>query len=253
MATHTVTLGDAPVELHRFKGFKATEMLTLLTSIYEEVPEIEERMREFRRKYREERMVNVPRAYYESVYPEEAQRISEEAWRSSGGVMTLPPLDDDAEPPLQAVILALFPELMKLARRRMFDVLSLAICPNSELAELDIDDEADKLYGPDGALAKHRKKLLHEAEAQQLFELAAEVVELVKDQFGGDDGLGKLRPLAQLIGALLGAEVTESGPEAPKPAGQSSSSSSAKRSRGGAAKRSSTRSRGAKSAASAAS
>jgi hypothetical protein len=252
MATsHEVKLGDKNVELHPFKGFKATEMLTQLAAIYDEVPDLEARVDAFVRKHAAENTVKVPRAYFEAEYSEEAKRVSEEAWAASGNVMELP----GAEPSLQRVVLTLFPDIIKLARRRAFDLLALAICPNSELAELDIDDGADKLYGSEGALSKYRKQLLHEAEAQQLFALAAGVVELLKDQFAGDgdDGLGKLKPLVELVQRLLGQEPAPAEPEPPKTAAPNSSSSSPKRSKAGAAKKSSTASRGGKSAASVAS
>jgi hypothetical protein len=259
----TITIGgpesETTVKVGRFKGFKATEMLAHLADLYEQVPDIERAMDDFERQYERNTVVRVPRAYYEARSPEDAKNVSEEAWQASGGVIELP----GAQPGLERTLMHVFPMVMKLARRRMFDILALAICPNSDLEQFDLDDEADKLYGKDGVLKPFRDQLLHEAEPQELFELAAAVVDVVKDQFSGQvsdgGGLGKLGAALPLLGALFGPDDETSDQEddesktKPSSSAQSSSSRSRSRSQGGDGKKSSTGSRGAKSTASAAS
>lgn len=262
----TITIGgsesEETVTIGRFKGFKATEMLAHLGELYEQVPEIERAMLEFERQYVRDNVVRIPRAYYEAQAPEEAAKVSEEAWAAAGGYIELP----GNEPGLGRTLMHVFPLVMRLARRRMFDILALAICPNSELEQLDIDDDlADALYGKDGALKPHRAKLLHHAEAQELLALATAVAEVINDQFGDTDidggGLGKLAAALPVLGALFGPDeqtgeanpegaeaiIGDGSPPKPKTSGRSSSSSSRSRSKGGAGKRSSTGSRGAKS------
>lgn len=209
-----VKIGDAPATISKLNGFKAAEALAIISDITEQTPTLLQDLAEFTRNYEAENAQQMPRAAAEAKFPEQAGRVSEAAWTAAGNVLAVP------EPPgIERQIAFALPKIYGTARESLVDLLALLITPNSELEKADL--EGEELYGKTGALAEQRRRLLHDADLEQLVEVAAAAGEVLQGQLKAIDG-GPLGKLMEVFGIKSGPK-TPTTPASPARLGQSGS------------------------------
>src|SRR4051794_3606194 len=108
--SNTIDIGDQTYTVQKFSGRKAIRAGRLLTEILQEVPDIQKRVSEFTREFREVNATRVSRATAELRWPEQVARVSEEAWRSSDGKVEIP-----ADPSVYDIAGHVFPLVFEAA------------------------------------------------------------------------------------------------------------------------------------------
>lgn len=214
-----VKIGESTATISRLNGYKAAEAMAIVSEITEGAPGLLKELAEFTHRYGLEHAQRMPRATAEAKFPNQAKNVSEAAWKASGNELVVP------EPPgIEEQIMFALPKVYKQARESLIDLLSLLLATNRELEEAD--SEGKELYGKDGALAEQRRRLLHEAELEQLVAVAVAAGETLREQLQSIDG-GQLGKLLAVFG--INRETTTSPPPAPaesEPTGSAPASAS---------------------------
>lgn len=220
--TREVRLGDRNVVVPRFNGYKATVAGEIIATITKEAPGIADKAAEFRRNYEAQHVERVTRA--EAKLPRNMKviplrdengelRLTEDGavaidrvpiFRDEdfgeSGVIEIP-----SSPTQQEQFGAVFPYVWELARNEIVKLIALVTAPNSELAEADENGTVDDF------LTKTGKRILHEADIDQIVEALGVAAEVLREQFAGKPGIvGKI---ATFIDAALGTMDVQ--PEAP--------------------------------------
>lgn len=204
--SRTVRIGDRDVRIARFRGLKAVLAMALVARVMREVPEIQERLDEYVRGYRDKNkvvitpaMAKLPRFIALGLTPEDFQ--------STGGNIEFPD-----EPSQQQVFVAMVPDLFDLARKELTRFIALLEIPNSELEEADDADAVEE------ALDKRGKALFREGDVDELLELMVVGWEVFQEQIQSkQEKLGKLRNLPFLRMLQFTPPETEPEPEEIQP------------------------------------
>jgi hypothetical protein len=189
----TIQIGDKPVAVGDFSGYKFLEALALVGEIMEAVPLADEKLSEYTRTWLEqngsENVLDRAAATY-LFGRERLEQISEEAWAASDQKLRLAKSPDG-----NAAFMRAFPSVYKHARRQTENLICLIATPNSDLEKADAKGEADeRLYQPGGAVYEMRDLILHKAKLPDQMRLV----------------LGSLRQLAEEMQAAdLGAQMGE--------------------------------------------
>lgn len=197
-----VTIGGKLATISKLNGYKAAEALGIISTISEETPTLLHDLAEFTRAYETENAQRMPRAAAEAKFTSQAKNVSEEAWRASGNVLVVP-----TPPGLEEQIAFALPKVYKVARESLIDLLALLLASSEELEKAD--GEGEELYGRDGALAEHRRRLLHEASLEELVAFAASAGDVLSAQLKASDIGGSLGKLGEVFGFKTGPKTTK--------------------------------------------
>lgn len=179
---HQVTIGEETFTIQRFRGLKAIMAIAAMTRIGREVPDVlADAVKEYTNRNTvsiTEEMSNLPR--WAGVFKKEDFDKAEE--RTGKRIMEVPAPMTQNEQMLYAL-----PTLLEKARKEVARLLALLIIPNAELTEADDNDTVPQ------ALDKYYKLLMHEAEIDQLIDLALATSEVLQEQLADrKDRLGNL-------------------------------------------------------------
>lgn len=195
-SSNTIQIGDQTYTVGKFSTFKALRAGKLVSRILNKIPDLQDHVNEFIRDYREKNSQKISRADAELRWPkEQVERVSEAAWESSEGYITLAPT------PTQYEIAAhVFPTVFEAAEDEVLTLLALLVTSNPELRAADEGDRVD------AALEEKRKMLVHE-DLSDLLDLVAIAGEVLNEQFAGK--ADRLRRM----GRLFNRSITEGGEE----------------------------------------
>lgn len=223
MATAKINGLERPI--NDFTAAKAMEAGELISAIVQRGTGVFERIEAYSAERVESGSIKLTRAALFFRYPELAKRIPNEAWEASGNVFELP----GPPPAFEEAVLAVFPDIVKLAREEVFQLLALVLVDDQEL------EDADKA-GRDGIaalLAEKGRELRHRARMEEVVALASAAWEHAQQQLSAD-------PTAQALVARLVSLRNQSREPSSAPASSTGSPTGT----AGAAAKSSTRSRG---------
>jgi hypothetical protein len=196
----TIQIGDKPVTVGDFSGYKFLEALALVGEIMEAVPLADEKIGEYTRQWldREGATTTYERATARYVFGNSndpriraaLEAITEADWEASGQKLKI-----EKSPDGNAAFMRAFPSVYKHARRQTENLICLIATPNSDLEKADAKGESDeRLYQPGGAVHEMRDLILHKAKLPDQMRLV----------------LGSLRQLAEEMQAAdLGAQMGE--------------------------------------------
>lgn len=197
-----VTIGDQPLNLQEFSGFKAFAAMECLKAIFEAGPAIDKRVASYRRDYEADNYVELDRVTALHRFGhDELGHLTDADWSASGNKLRLPTSPSPAE-----IAIAAFPTALTIAKEESIRLLGLLALTNRELEDADVGGGQGQV---DQAIDAKAKRLLHEAQADQLLELAVASVELLEGQFDSTvKGLGdRLGNSLRLLG--LGSNPAE--------------------------------------------
>jgi hypothetical protein len=210
----TIQIGDQPVTVGDFSGFKFLEALALVGEIMEAVPLADEKLSEYTRAWLEqngsENVLDRAAATY-LFGQERLEQISEEAWAASDQKLRLAKSPDG-----NAAFMRAFPSVYKHARKQTENLICLIATPNSKLEEADANSEADRLYEPGGAVHEMRKLILHRAKLPDQMRLVlGSLRQLAEEMQAADLGaqMGEFRTAVKALAQALGVsdDTTEPG------------------------------------------
>lgn len=194
-------IGDRTIEVRPFKAYKATLALEYLGEIGNAFPGIVQELALFDREYAKANAIEIPRATFEWRYPDDAKRVSEEAWQQSGGRVIMP-----AEPSGWEQFMHMFPKVYGEARQHVIDLITVVVIPDSDFEKWDAEGGEEQV---DVEVQARRKTLLHEAELDQLVDLLAVTWEVLQKQFEGK--AEAIRTGLRSVAGSLGVEIKEDG------------------------------------------
>lgn len=231
-----VTIGGASRPVERFTLVKALRAMTLLKLIQRLVPEASEVLGTFVSEYRAAHVTTLDRVQAKMEFggevpvldeslspivtddgrpvtlPAPIESLTEKDWEQAGHVLRQP-----ENPPLAAMIAAVFPTVVEGAEQPVLRLLAISIIPNDQFAGHvragTWEDEADRVVEND----------LLEADLDEVLELAVTVGEVLDGQLAAkvEDLGGRVGKLASRFG-LGRASRPESDPS---PSGDSPTSS----------------------------
>jgi len=210
-----VKAGRETYTVSRFRGLKAQLIMRLSAKVGRAYPKLATKVAEFEQSYIAENMLRLSRPEAELRFGVEAAEITDEAWQSADGELALKQMPSPMER-----LAHIWPELLEAAEEPLFDLIAVVSLSNEDLAKAD---DAD---GVEGTVEERRRLLLHDAEFEQLIELALAGYEVARGQFG--PLVQRLTPLLGMLGMTMGApEPTESStsPESEAPTESSPDSS----------------------------
>ena len=179
--TREVRIGETAYRIARFKGLKAVLAGALVSRVMREVPDLQEKTFAFRKHFRENNTIKITPAMAKMsrFAPLELTTADFEA---VGGDIEFP-----EDPGPGAIFIHVFPDLFELAREQLQRFFALLVIPNRDLEEADDADTIDE------ALTKLGKKVIREADIDELVELFVTGVEVFRDQMSGKkERLGEL-------------------------------------------------------------
>ena len=187
-----VQIGEQPLQLQDFSGYKAFKVMRLAKGILASSPQIQAHIAAYVRKYEAENYVELDRAAAMHRFGEDLQHITDADWQASGNKLRLP-----TSPTSQEISLAAFPVVLDVAEQQAIRLLALIALSNRELEDADNEGGEDAV---DQAIEAKAKTLVHRAHAEQLLELFLTGYELVEDQLqdtikGAEERLGNLMRL----------------------------------------------------------
>lgn len=173
-----VKIGDRDVTIPRFSAFKIVYAGEIVAAIARKYPAIMLDLAKFTREYEKENSVRITRAMAKTP------RFQDYGFGSKDfepdGFVELP-----QSPTIYEQVFAVFPQIMEAARADVVTLVALILAPNSELADEDENGTVDDY------LKGKSRRLLHEAEADQLVDVVVATSELLREQFAhkmGDAG-----------------------------------------------------------------
>ena len=192
-----VTLNGQEIILERFTLEKALRVITLLSLLRKEVPEISKEFTRFRREYAQENATYLDRTSAVALYGESLAHLTDADWERSGGKLLQPGVPGQAE-----VFAELAPLIVERAEGVAMRMLGLLATSNEKLAgwiksgtwQERVDEYADEMIRP--------------AELNEVIDLIVACADLVDEQvlrkidevrdrgetWGGcSDGGGRLR------------------------------------------------------------
>lgn len=196
MATENADIRDVHVggrsyRIARFRGLKAQLILRLSAKISKRYPALATQVADFEQAYVDENKLRLSRTEAELRFGEDAARISDAAWETSGGEVAIKRMPSPYER-----FAAMWPELLEAAEEPALELLAVISLTNEELNAADDGDEIDKV------IAERRKLLLHDGEAEEIVALVIAGVDVARGQFA--PLVGKLEPLMAMIGLTMG-------------------------------------------------
>lgn len=179
--SRTVKVGEDRLTIQPFRGYKAVKAGQIIAEAMGSYQEIIDAMEDFRKAYAERHKITITR----SMARVRQMDLPDKAFDADGN------LELPGEPSQQVMIGVVFPRIMQVADRQLFDLLALALTPNGELSRAyENGDELDEAVKP------QRRKLLFEAELPQLIELTGKVIDLLRGELTGlGEQVGKMRDL----------------------------------------------------------
>lgn len=227
-----IRIGGNEQVLQPFSAAKAIEAGALVTEIVQAGNGLISAMNDYVRDSSERNTLRMPRAVVFYRDPERAAQIPADAWEASENMLELP----GPVPSFEEQLLGVFPQLFTVAREQVLKLLALVVVDERELEQADTQGGAD---GVQDLLAVKARELLYRAQMPELLSLAQAAWDVCREQLAAD-------PTAQaLLNRLLGLRNRNQTTASPS---ESGSSTGSRKRTGGTAKRSSTGSRGAKSA-----
>lgn len=195
-----VTVGDRTFTLPTINGFKAVRAARLVAEASKCVPQVLDALGELRQKYGEQNalvvtpaLAKLPRFQRvivdENGDEQEVPLFTEADFEAAGGEIRIP-----QDPSVADQLLAVFPIVFEAAEAQVIELMALLISPNSELADADENGTVDDY------LAKHARRLLHEASVDQLVTLGTVAIEQVTSALTADGGAA----LERAMGAVTG-------------------------------------------------
>lgn len=184
-----IQIGDASYKIQRFRGLKAALAGSLVSRVMREVPELQDKATEFRKRFREQNKVVITPGMAKMPRFADLELTSED-FTASGGNIELP-----EEPEGNIIMMNLWPDIFDLADKELRKFLAIIVIPNSELEAADDADDVDEV------LAKWGKKLIRSGDIDELLELVVVGLEVLKEQLARKrDRLGKLKiPILQML------------------------------------------------------
>lgn len=204
----SVQIGETTYTITRFRGLKAVLAGALISRVMREIPELQERVTEFRKRYRANNTIIITPAI--AKLPRFAVLgLEAEDFASSDGKIEFP-----EEPDQGTIIMNVFPDLWELAEKELRKFLAIIVIPNNELEEADDADQVEEV------LAKYGKRLIRDGDLDELLELLVIGQEVFKEQMlRKQDRLGKLMSQVPFLRTLLSTEEennnSETLPESP--------------------------------------
>lgn len=176
-----VQIGGETYHIARFRGLKASIAGALMSRVMREVPQIQDRVSEFRKQFKESNSLTLTPAM--AKLPRfEMLGLTTEDFAAAGGNIELP-----EEPDQGTILVNVFPDLFELAQKELQRFLALIIIPNPELESADDADNVDEV------LTRWGKKLMREGDLDELLELMVIGSEVLKEQMASKrDRLGKI-------------------------------------------------------------
>lgn len=184
--SNTIQIGDQTYTVQKFSVRKALRAGHLFTEILQEVPDIQQRVSDFTREYREKNSMRVNRATAELRWPEQVMNVSEQAWQASEGRIEIP-----ANPTMYDVAGQMFPLVFEAAEEKALKLLALLVTPNSDLGRAAREGTEDELLD-------QKVEAMLDEDAAQLADLLVLAAEVLQEQFAGK--AARLRQMAQTFG-----------------------------------------------------
>lgn len=209
-AAPTIDVGERTYTIERPSGAKASRALALLRALSSAVPEVQERIAQFTREYRESNTIYMTPAEARARYPGEVIRdamgdpliaedgrvrmtpspiagITAEDWAASNNRLPL-----RAEPSFQEQIVAAFDIGLETAEDHLYKLLALFTLSNAEIKAGRADGTLDDL------IETRANELLDDGYADEIIELAVVCGETVDNHFRR-----KVRQLGDRLGNAL--------------------------------------------------
>lgn len=190
-----VRIGESNVVVPTFTGFKIARAGRLIAAITEAYPGIVSDVAAFTREYESQNAARVT--------PDMAKMPRFKRWNlkpadfGDKGFLEIP-----TSPTTREQVIAAFPKVFKVAERDVTQLLALVVLSNQELAETD-EEGGDE--GVDALIEKRARKLLHEAQFEQLIAVAIVAANVLQEQFNAQkDEAGELFSL--LTGKQTGSD-----------------------------------------------
>lgn len=187
-----VKIGDRDKTIPKFSGYKVVRAGRIVKAITQKYPSIVADMAKFERDFETQNTVRITRAM--SKLPKfQALGLTNRDFEKVDFV------EYPQSPSQWQIVASVFPAIMDIAESEIAVLLALVLAPNSELAEKDDDGAIDEYLHAEG------RKLLFEADADQVWDVAVAVGEILNEQFAQ-----KLGDSGNLI-ALFSGNVTPGG------------------------------------------
>lgn len=186
----TVQIGGRQVTIPEFSGYRALEVAGTLAEISDGIPEIQNAIAEFRRRYERENVAEMERTFALFQFgPERLAGISDADWQANGNMLRLP-----KSPETQEIVWAVFPKAYKLARQEMLRLAALFEVSDAELEEWDEANDVDL----QAKLLERGRALAHESRGTELLELLFAGAEHCQREFGD-----KIQEIGGRLGNVL--------------------------------------------------
>lgn len=165
-----VRIGDRNVTIPRFSAFKIVRAGRLIAKISKAYPTIMFDVARFERDFEASNKVQITRAM--AKMPKFAALDLDDEDFQGKDFVEFPSSPNDYQR-----FASVFPAIMDVAEEDVVKLIALVLAPNKVLEEQDEDDTVDEYLRAEG------KKLLHEAEGDQLIDVCISVAEVLKEQF----------------------------------------------------------------------
>lgn len=180
-----VQIGDERIRLRPYGAVKGFKVLRTLRDLAEAVPNLDQRIGDYRNEYRAANYVELDRSTAVYRDPERAHALTEEDWIGSGQKLRIP-----TSPSFEQIVIGVFPTVYNDAEPIVQKLLALV---------LEDDDAIDQHYR-DGDLDEHLEvrtvDLMTRAKFGQLVRLASVAVDQVRVELADyREDLGNLRSL----------------------------------------------------------
>lgn len=193
-----ITIGESTYKIARFRGLKATIAGALISRVMREIPELQDRVTAFRKRYRENNTIVITPAM--ARLPRfEILGLTTKDFEAAGGNIELP-----EEPDQGTILMNVFPDLWDLADKELRKFLAIIVIPNRDLEAADDADDVDDV------LSKWGKRLVREGDLDELLELIVVGQEVFREQMlRKRDRLGKLMEQIPFLRTLLSTPTEE--------------------------------------------
>lgn len=183
MEGQSITIGERLITVEDFSTEKMAAVTELIAEAIDEYPEITKEILRFQKEYRKESAERVDRATAEYLAPNSVATISEEGWKASQGQVVL-----TADASTNEIVAAMFPRVVKRAKKQLIRFAGLIATPNQDLGVLI--DKGDK--HAEEVLDREGKKLWRQSKPKEFLDLVVLGIEISSEALEGQyERLGK--------------------------------------------------------------
>jgi hypothetical protein len=167
-----IKIGDRDRTIPRFSGYKVVRAGRIVKSVTKKYPEIMREAARFERDYERENTVRITRPMLLMDKFASIRDDLKDADFSDKGYIEFPTSPGQVE-----IVASVFPRIMDVAQDEIATLIALVLAPNSELAEKEEEEAIDEY------LQKEGRKILFEADADQVLDLVVKAWALLREQF----------------------------------------------------------------------